>query len=169
MDHGSKIHEVATCCNKPLFTRVSYAKSLTSEGTLKLSLWNETLPQISAFSHPRLGTEPTGQFGTSSGGSTRRFQFVSSNLSCFFSVWPETSLALQAAWPTCFFCMLPPQGLNPFKSFQILPFFRTNRSTHQRYVVAGGGGETLFTEYIRIQWNWIHFLMATWIENVRIL
>ncbi len=60
--------------------------------------------------------------------------------------------------------------LNPFKSIQIPPFFRNNRSTHQRYVVAGGG-ETLFTEYIRIlvQWNWVHFLIATRIENVWIL
>lgn len=53
------------------------------------------------------------------------------------SVWPETSLALQAAWPTCFFYIAASTRLNPFKSIQFLPFFRTNRSTLQLYVVAG--------------------------------
>lgn len=93
MDHGSKIHEVATCCNKPLSTPVSYTKSLTSEGTLKLSLWMRLYPQISALSHPQLRTKPTGQFRTSSGGSTRRFQFVSSNLSwCVSMTWDKLSI-----------------------------------------------------------------------------
>lgn len=162
-DHGSKIHEVATCHNKPLFTPVSYTKSLTSERTLKFSLWMRLSHKYLHFPIPSwarsllasLEHHLVDQLGVFS-----LFRQICRGV----SVWPETSLALQAAWPTCFFYMLPPQGLNPFKSIQILPFFRTNRSTQQLYVVAGGG-ETLSTEYIRIQWNWVHFLMATWIEN----